>query len=117
MNGPDGVELPPFQQLAVAFLPGNGVTSRDRQAVPNVEVAAGVLPLLMRAVLWRESLKIQGTVVEAMTVGVTNGEIQPVRQPLCQGRLQAVVVRMGGILLFVNYLQIGEFGEEGTRLP
>ena len=62
--------------------------------MPNVEVAAGVLPLLMPAVLWRKSLKIQGTVVEAMTVGVTRGEIQPVSSPLSQGRLQAVVDRM-----------------------
>ena len=114
LHGHDGVELPPFQQLGVAFFPGNGVTSRDRQAVPNVEVAAAVLPLWMRAVLWSLSLEIQGTVVEAMTVGVTSGEIQPVKIPLGQGRLQAVVVRMGGIRLFVNYLEIGEFGKERT---
>ena len=65
----------------------------------------------MRAVLWCLSLEIQGTVVEAMTVGVTSGEIQPVRNPLGQGRLQAVVVRMGSIRLFVNYLEIGEIAE------
>jgi len=49
-----------------------------------------------------------GNRCQAMTVGVTSGEIQPVRSPLGQGRLQAVVVRMGSILLFVNYLEIGE---------
>ena len=50
-----------------------------------------------------------------MTVGVTGGEIQPVRSPLGQGRLQAVVVRMGMIRLIVNDLQVGELGVEGTR--
>ena len=84
LHGHDGVELPPFQRLAVALFPGNGVTGCDRQAVPNVEVAAGVLRFLIPAILRGESLKIQGTIVEAMPVGVTNGEVQAVSRPLRQ---------------------------------
>src|SRR5712691_8835905 len=45
-----------------------------------------------------------------MTVGVTNGEIQPVRHPLGQGRLQAVVIGTGKVIYEVNILQIIEFG-------
>jgi len=83
--------------------------------VPDVEVAAGVLQVRTGAVLRSESVKIQGTAVEAMTVGVAGGEVQTVRYPLGQGRLQAVVVGMGEVIYEVNILQIGEFGEEGTR--
>jgi hypothetical protein len=44
--------------------------------VPDVDVAAGVFRVWIPAILWKDALKIQGTVVEAMTVGVTGGEIQ-----------------------------------------
>jgi len=38
----DAVDLPALQQLAKAFFPGDGVTGRESEAVPDVEVAAGV---------------------------------------------------------------------------
>src|SRR2546425_9595184 len=82
--------------------------------MPDVEVAAGVLPFWMQAVLRGVSETIQGTVVEAMTVSVTGGEIQPVRKPLGQGRLQAVVVGSGIVCCEVDKLQIGERDAEGT---
>src|SRR2546425_12302905 len=82
--------------------------------MPDVEVAAGVLPFWMQAVLRGVSETIQGTVVEAMTVRVTGGEIQPVRKPLGQGRLQAVVVGTGKVCHAVDVLQIRKLGGEGT---
>src|SRR5579863_5610545 len=110
----DGVDLPAFQQLAKAFFPGKGVTGRESEAVPDVEVAAGVLGRRIIGVLREGSETAYGTVVQAMTVSVTGGEIQPVRQPLGQGGLQAVEVGISVVRLPVDKLQIGEFGAVGT---
>ena len=74
--------------------------------MPDVEVGAGVLRAWIPAVLREASATIQGTVVEAMTVSVTGGEIQPARQPLGQGRLQAVVVGTGIVCCEVDKLVI-----------
>src|SRR5258708_21322451 len=46
-----------------------------------------------------------------MPVRITDGEIQPVRSPLGQSRLQAVVVRTGKIIYEVNILQPGEVAD------
>jgi hypothetical protein len=58
-------------------------------------------------------LKILGTGVKAMTVRVTGREFQPVRQPLGQRRLQAVVIRTGFIIYEVNNPQEREVAETG----
>src|SRR5579863_4691883 len=105
----DGVDLPAFQQLAKAFFPGDGITGRESEAVPDVEVAAGVLRRCVIGVLRHVSVySIQGAVVQAMSVGVTGGEIQPVGNPLGQGRLQAVVVGTGKVRDLVDIPQVGE---------
>src|SRR5216683_7756508 len=49
-----------------------------------------------------------------MTISVAGGETKPVRQPLGQGRLQAVVVGIGLVRLPVDKVQIGERGAVGT---
>src|SRR4029077_19916872 len=109
LKGHDGVELPAFQQLSIACLPGNSVSGRNREAVPDVEVAAGVLRASILGILWGDRLEVQGTVVEAMTVRVTCGEFQPVRSPLGQRRLQAVVVGTVEVIYEVNDSQVGKF--------
>ena len=113
-KGHDGVELPAVQQLAVAFWPGYFVTGRESGAVPDVEVAGGVFPIRIPAVLRLPAETIQGTIVQAMTVGITRGEIKPVGKPLSQGRLQAVVVGPGIVLYMVDILKVGELGGEGS---
>src|ERR1700694_4278104 len=74
----------------------------------DIEVAAAVLTLWMVAILRELSGTMQGAVVEAMTVSVTGGERQPVRSPLGQGRLQAVVVGTGIVRHVVDNLQVWE---------
>src|SRR5579863_8969335 len=111
----DGVDLPAFQQLAKAFFPGDGITGRESEAVPDVEVAAGVLVAWITGVLREEPVTIPGVVVEAMSVGVTAGEIKPVRNPLSQGRLQAVVVGNGIIRHLIDVPQVGEAGSSVDR--
>ena len=78
LEGHDGVELPAFQHLSKALDPGNVVTGRESKTVPDIEVAAAVFGPGFRVVLREVSGTIQGTVVQAMTVGVTGGERQPV---------------------------------------
>src|SRR4029077_20131169 len=46
-----------------------------------------------------------------MTVGVTGGEIQPVRYALGHGRLQAIVVGPGKIFREVNEIQVAKAGK------
>ncbi len=102
--------------MGKAFDPGNTVTGGDCQALPDVEVGAAVLPLWMRAVLREVSGTIQGGVVEAMSVRVTGGERKPVRNPLGQGRLQAVVIGTGIVRNLVDKVQVWERGGgSGTK--
>ena len=77
----------------------------------DVEIAAGVLGPWVGAVLGEQSPTIQGTVVQAVGVRVAGNERQPVREPLRQGRLQAVVVGMGIVGSPVDEAQPGEFRE------
>jgi hypothetical protein len=71
LNAHDGVELPAFQELAIAFDPGNFVTGRDSEPLADVEVAAAVFRPWIPAVLREVSGTIQRAVVEAMTVRIT----------------------------------------------
>ena len=88
--------------------------------MPDVGVAAGILQLRMPAVLRSERKTIQGTVVQAVAVGVAGLEGNPARKPLGQGRLQAVVVGMRKVLRLVDEAQVGEFSgvrsEAGRRI-
>src|SRR6202030_1429514 len=102
---------------AEPFFPGDGVTGRERKAVPDVEVAVAVLQIRTGAMLQIGSETIQGSVVEAMTVGVTGGEIQPVRHALGHGRLQAIVVGPGKILREVNETKGAEAGKRSRAEP
>src|SRR2546426_2551964 len=68
----------------------------------------------MPAVLRSERKTIQGTVVQAMAVGVAGLEGNPARKPLGQGRLQAIVVGTRIVLRLVDELQIGEFSAVGA---
>jgi hypothetical protein len=81
--------------------------------MPDVEVAVAVLRARIQAVLRKQSETIQGTVVEAMTVRVTDRETQPVRQPLGKGGLQAVVIGTANVVCIVDVLQVGELGGDG----
>ena len=65
--------------------------------MPNVGVAAAVLGAGIEAVLRKVPETIQGTVVQAVAVGVPGGEGKPVRKPLGRRGLQAVD-------LFAKYL-------------
>src|SRR5260370_15639763 len=94
LDAHDGVDLPAFQELAKALPAGKSITSCESEAVPHVEVAAAITCPRIPAVLRERSETILGTVVQAMTVGVTGGEIQPVSNALGQGGLQAIV---GGV--------------------
>src|SRR2546422_10748237 len=68
----------------------------------------------MPAVLRSERKTIQGTVVQAMAVGVAGLEGNPARKPLGQGRLQAVVVGTRKVLRLVDELQIRELSSVGA---
>ena len=77
--------------------------------MPHVEVAVGILGRGIGAVLQIGPETIQRAVVQAMTVGIAGGEIQPVRNSLSYSGLQAIVVRTGKIFREVNVPQKGEF--------
>src|SRR5437588_3662840 len=68
----------------------------------------------MPAVLRGARKTIQGTVVQAMAVGVAGLEGNPPRKPLGQGRLQAVVVGTRIVLRLVDELQVREFSTVRT---
>src|SRR2546427_6109510 len=77
--------------------------------MPDVGVAAGVLQLWMPAVLRKSRKTIQGTVVQAMAVGVAGFERDPAGKPLGQRGLQAVVVGTRIVLRLVDVRQEGKF--------
>ena len=93
-----------MQQLAVAFRPGDFVAGSERGAVPDIEVAGGVFRRRIQAVLRLPGETVQRTVVEAMPVGIPNGEVETVGEPLGQGCLQAVVVGVGVVLHVIDEL-------------
>src|SRR5262249_19043706 len=78
--------------------------------VPDVGVAAGILQPRTPAVLRSERKTVEGTVIQAMAVGVTGLERNPPRKSLGQCRLQAIVVGTHKVLRLVDEAQIGEFG-------
>src|SRR5437588_9035811 len=82
--------------------------------MPHVVIAAGVFRGGVQAVLREVPETAEGTVVQAMTVSVIGGEVKPVRKPLGQGGLQAVVVGSAIVHRPVDILQIGELGAVGT---
>src|SRR5260370_34041402 len=100
--------------MGKALDPGYGISGRESETVPDTEGAAAVLPLWIGAVLREVSGSIQGTVVEAMTVRVAGSERQPVRSPLGQGGLQAVVVGTAIVRDLVDKIQPWELA--GIRL-
>lgn len=82
LQGYDGVDLPPFQQLPKSFFPRKVITGPESKAVPDVEIAAGVLCPRIRTVLGLPSETIQRTVIQAMPVCVPGEEGKPVGNPL-----------------------------------
>src|SRR5712691_8671491 len=68
----------------------------------------------MPAVLRSSRKTIQGTVVQAMAVGVAGLESNSTGNPLGQGRLQAVVVGTRIVLGLLDELQIGAFSAVGA---
>src|SRR5437870_5903640 len=68
----------------------------------------------MPAVLRSSRKTIQGTVVQAMAVGVAGLESNSAGKPLGQGRLQAVVVGTRIVLRLVDKRQVGEFSAVGA---
>src|SRR5262249_36747970 len=100
------IDLPAFEDLAEAVDAGDVVTARESKAVPDVEVAAGVLQLRIVAVLRQRSKTIQRTSVEAMAVRITSEERNPVGKPLGQSRLKTVVVGIGAVRSLVDKVQV-----------
>src|SRR6266699_1578841 len=82
--------------------------------MPHVVIAAGVFRAGVQAVLGEVPETAQGTVVQAMTVSVTGGEIEPMAKPLGQGGLQAIVVGPAVVHRPVEIFQIGKFGPVRT---
>ena len=74
----------------------------------------------MPAVLRSERKTIQGTVVQAMAVGVAGLESDSAGKPLGQGRLQAVVVGTRKVLRLVDEVKVRELlrvrSEAGHRI-
>ena len=111
LKGHDPVDLPAFQQLGKALDPWNIVSGGEREMVPDIEVGVAVLRSGIGAVLGNQPETIQGTVVEAMSERVPGDERYPVRQPLGQCYLQAVVVGTDIVRLFVDVTEIRKFRE------
>src|SRR6266446_6432704 len=68
----------------------------------------------MPAVLRSERKTIQGTILQAMAVGVAGLESNSAGKPLGQGRLQAVVVGTRKVLRLVDERQIRELSRVGA---
>ena len=71
LKGNDAIDLPAFQQLRKSLDPGNVVRGRESETVPDVEIAVAIFRARTVGVLGEEAKAIQGTVVKAMCVCVT----------------------------------------------
>src|SRR4029077_9820827 len=71
LQSDDGINLPAFQHLCEGLLPGNRISEREREAMPDVIVAAGVLLLRMVTVLRKKLILIGGGIIEGMGIGVS----------------------------------------------
>src|SRR5580704_11625005 len=91
-NREDSIDFPALQQLAEALLPRKGVAGFQSEAMARVVVAIAIFFLRVGAVLWKSAETSQRTIVETMTIRVTSGEINAMRNALGQGCLEAVVV-------------------------
>src|SRR5437879_11922188 len=82
--------------------------------MPHVVIAAGVFRAGVQAVLGEVPETAEGTVVQAVPVGVAGGEVKPMAKPLGQGGLQAIVVGPAVVHRPVDIFQIGKFGPVRT---
>lgn len=88
----NGIELPSLQKLSRRFLSRNRVSDRNREAMFYIEVTARIFKGRIPAVLGKELADIVGIIVEGVRIRVGGQEREPVRCPLLQCRLQAVVI-------------------------
>src|SRR6266851_4263378 len=100
------------------FDPRQGISHRECEPLPDVEVAGAVKLLLDIAVVVAGNLEgvspIVGSHVERMGVSVTGGEGQPVRIPLGRSGLQAVVV---GVVTTTNLGDVIQVWKPGIIWP
>ena len=74
LNGYDGIDRPSLQDLPGRFQSGESVGQLEREPVPDVVVAVAVIQIVSRVIERDSALKILGSVVEAVAVGVRSGE-------------------------------------------
>jgi len=78
LGADDGIHLPAFEELPFGFYGGNRVSKRQRETMPNVEIARGAFKRRREAVL-RLDGPIKGGVVNGMRIGVRSKK--PSRSP------------------------------------
>ena len=111
-QGDDRVDLPAFPHLPEATPSWNRVGERNRQPMPHIEVAAGVLGGYVMSVLRQAGaiteVPVRAHIIKRVRVGVARHHAQAVIVAGIQRDLQSVVIRPVDVSHLEDVGQIGE---------